>query len=100
MRIHGKNWAKIAEFVGTRDQQQCRSHRQKFVQRIKADPTIVGADLLQIMIKIDEKNYWTEHEHKKFIKAVRIHGKNWSKIAQYVVTRNYSGCQSHGHQFV
>jgi len=46
MRIHGKNWAKIAEFVGTRDQQQCRSHRQKFVQRIKADPTIVGADLL------------------------------------------------------
>jgi SHAQKYF class myb-like DNA-binding protein len=30
---------------------------------------------------------WTDEEHKKFLKALEIHGKNWKKVQEYIGTR-------------
>jgi len=32
--------------------------------------------------------YWTDEEHQRFIEAVKLHGKDWAKITQYVGTRS------------
>ena len=34
MRIHGKDWDAIEEYVGTRDATHCRSHAQKFFTKL------------------------------------------------------------------
>ena len=34
LKIHGKDWDKIAEHVGTRDKAHIRSHSQKFFKRV------------------------------------------------------------------
>ncbi len=33
---------------------------------------------------------WTEDEHKKFIKALKIFGKDWKLISKYIGTRTSS----------
>ena len=42
---------------------------------------------------------WTDDEHKKFIEAVRIYGKNWSKITEYIGTREKALVASHAQNF-
>lgn len=33
VQIHGKNWIKVAKYIGTRNSTQVRSHAQKFYMR-------------------------------------------------------------------
>ena len=46
--------------------------------------------MLQKANKIQEIYWtnWTNDEHEKFIKAMRLYGKNWTQIAEYMGTRN------------
>ena len=45
---------------------------------------------------IIKKIPWTEEEHKKFLYALALYGKNWSKITRYVGTRARMQVTAHG----
>jgi MYB-related transcription factor LHY len=55
------------------------------------------------MNKDDDENKkmgrWTEVEHEKFLEAMRIHGKDWDKIEEHVITRDATHCRSHAQKF-
>ena len=38
---------------------------------------------------------WTDKEHKRFVEAVRLHGKDWDLITQHVGTRSKPQNRSH-----
>jgi MYB-related transcription factor LHY len=38
---------------------------------------------------------WTSEEHQQFIEAVRAHGKNWTKVAEMIPTRDRPAIASH-----
>jgi MYB-related transcription factor LHY len=42
---------------------------------------------------------WTSEEHQQFIEAVRAHGKNWTKVAEMIPTRDRPAIASHSQQF-
>ena len=45
------------------------------------------------------KNVWTLNEHKKFIEAVRKHGKDYKKIVKHIGTRQYNSVATHAFNF-
>ena len=38
---------------------------------------------------------WTKEEHTKFLEAIKIHGRDWKKVQDYVVTRTSTQARSH-----
>jgi SHAQKYF class myb-like DNA-binding protein len=38
-------------------------------------------------------------EHVRFLEAIKIHGKNWKKIEDYVKTRTSTQARSHAQKF-
>jgi len=42
---------------------------------------------------------WTKEEHQKFIEGLRIYGKNWKKVEDYVGTRTGAQIRSHAQKF-
>lgn len=42
---------------------------------------------------------WTKPEHKLFVEALNIYGKNWNKVATYVKTRNATQVRSHAQKY-
>jgi SHAQKYF class myb-like DNA-binding protein len=42
---------------------------------------------------------WTKEEHQRFIDAIKLHGKNWKKVEEYVATRNGPQVRSHAQKF-
>lgn len=54
--MYGKSAGRIAEYIGTRDRAGVASHFQVFVKQIKRNPSIEGADLLDVL----ESNNWKE----------------------------------------
>ena len=48
-------------------------------------------DLIDLNNDIEEistgRGRWMEEEHKKFIQGLRIFGKNWGNVANYIGTR-------------
>ena len=45
------------------------------------------------------ERYWADDEHARFIQAVRLYGKNWSEITNYVGTRSRQSVYSHAQKF-
>lgn len=46
------------------------------------------------------KRSWTTDEHRRFLQAMRLHGKGkWKEIAVEVKTRNANQCQSHAQKY-
>lgn len=45
------------------------------------------------------ERYWTDDEHKRFLDAVRLHGKNWTEITKHVGTRSRQSVYSHAQKF-
>ena len=43
----------------------------------------------------DNRATWTQEEHKKFLEALEMYGKNWAKVTEHVGTRNRSQIGSH-----
>ena len=43
--------------------------------------------------------YWNDEEHERFVKAVRLHGKNWGEITKCVGTRSRQSVYSHAQKF-
>ena len=42
---------------------------------------------------------WTLDDHDRFLTAVEVHGKDWSKIAQYIGTKNYKQVVRYAQKF-
>ena len=38
---------------------------------------------------------WTKSEHQKFVEGLKIFGKNWKKVQEFVGTRNGTQIRSH-----
>lgn len=38
---------------------------------------------------------WTDEEHRRFLEALQIHGKNWNKVHRHVKTRTSAQTRSH-----
>lgn len=45
------------------------------------------------------KTIWSEEEHNQFIKAVRLHGKDWKKISEQFTTKDLTQIRSHAQHF-
>jgi len=45
------------------------------------------------------KGRWTKDEHDKFIKALKIYGKEWSKVQAFIKTRSSGQIRSHAQKF-
>jgi len=43
---------------------------------------------------------WTSEEHSKFLEALRMFGKDWTKIAAYMKSRTVKNIISHGQKFL
>jgi len=42
---------------------------------------------------------WTDEEHDRFVEALRMFGKDWYRVGEYVGTRNASQIRSHAQKF-
>lgn len=42
---------------------------------------------------------WTKIEHRRFIEALKLYGKDWSKVQQHVGTRSSTQARSHAQKF-
>ena len=42
---------------------------------------------------------WSKNEHKKFLEAIKLYGKNWQKEHKYVGTRNSTQARSHAQKY-
>ena len=45
------------------------------------------------------ERYWSDEEHERFIEAVKLYGKNWSEITNYISTRSRQSVYSHAQKF-
>jgi SHAQKYF class myb-like DNA-binding protein len=55
-------------------------------------------------IKIEEESEaqtgrWNRIEHQSFIEAIKIYGKNWKLVANYIGTRNSTQVRSHAQKY-
>ena len=54
-------------------------------------------------IKDDEGEYntgrWTHEEHEKFLHALKMYGKEWKKVQEFVGTRSSTQARSHAQKF-
>jgi len=42
---------------------------------------------------------WTKEEHQRFVEAIKVHGKNWKKVEEFVGTRTGAQIRSHAQKF-
>lgn len=45
--------------------------------------------------KVYNNGRWSKEEHEKFLEAIKIHGRNWRKVQEYVGTRTSTQARSH-----
>ena len=51
--------------------------------------------------KVNENNKqfntgrWSKGEHEKFLEAIKIYGRNWKQVEDYVITRSSTQARSH-----
>ncbi len=42
---------------------------------------------------------WTDEEHSKFLEAINLYGKNWSKVHKYIGSRSSAQTRSHAQKY-
>lgn len=56
LRLHGKNWNKVFEFVSTRNEQQVRSHAQKFFKKLRNANNIQNANIMKALVSYNKRS--------------------------------------------
>ena len=47
----------------------------------------------------NKKRFWSIEEHAKFLEAVKLYGRNWIRIAEYVGSRNFLQVRTHAQKY-
>ena len=50
----------------------------------------------------EEKNFqgrWTKDEHRRFLEGLKLYGKTWKKVQEYVGTRTAAQIRSHAQKY-
>ena len=42
---------------------------------------------------------WTDEEHEKFLEGMRLFGKDWRRIEEYIATRSCAQIRSHAQKY-
>eukprot|EP00347_Sterkiella_histriomuscorum_P003631 403363545 len=80
LKSNGKNWQKVFEAVSTRNEQQVRSHAQKFFNKLKKKKNIQGTELYDAMVSYNSRQLGF---HKKDAeKTLKSLGLNKTKTIQ------------------
>ena len=45
------------------------------------------------------KGRWTDEEHNKFLQAIRLYGKDWRKVQEFIGTRTGAQIRSHAQKY-
>ena len=98
-KLYEDDIKQIAKYIGTRSRSQILTHKSWTLKKCKAEPNSQESKDFMVVYK-RLKTFWNEEEHKKFITAVRIFGKCWSKVSKFVSSRNYQQCKNHGQVFI
>ena len=95
LEIYGRDYKKIQQIIGTKTLVQTSGYGYCLVKRFKADSTLKGAHLLDVLgHKLVPK--WTKREDEKFEKAFEEYGsEKWDKISRCVGTKNGSQTKYH-----
>jgi Myb-like DNA-binding domain len=62
LKLHGKDWKKVEDFIGTRTGAQIRSHAQKYFIRIEEELNCTGLAFASQPSKEGEGSYDSEEE--------------------------------------
>lgn len=49
VKLLGKKWRAVAEIVGTKDHLQCLDHNKALVKKIRKNPDVEEADMIEIL---------------------------------------------------
>ena len=94
LETYGKDWTKVMECVGTKTRQEIIGYGYSLAARIKKDPTIKGAHLLELIEK-PQVQAWTEQENDRFFEALAMYGRDWDKVSEHVGTKDRKKTMSH-----
>ncbi|CDW78746.1 myb-like dna-binding shaqkyf class family protein [Stylonychia lemnae] len=56
LTIHGKKWNKVFEYVSTRNEQQVRSHAQKFFSKLKSARDSINPNLQKVLASYNNRS--------------------------------------------
>ena len=87
VKMYGKNYKKIAEFVGTRNYDQVSYRVSNLKQLYMKNPSAVPASLHKLIREIKGIRKWSKEENTKFEQGLSKFGRNWVKVASTIKSR-------------
>ena len=63
---------------------EVRNYIFNLIHKTRKDPNCVEPDILSILQQKSKKNSWTEEEKKRYLAALREHGRDFGKITAAV----------------
>ena len=86
--MHGRNWVKVSEFIGTKTNEQVLKRAHSFAKKLKKNPNEKGSHLRDIFENVQEQHYWTKKEEALFLFGLETFGRNWVEIAKLIQTKD------------
>lgn len=121
IKMYGRNWQKVAVFVGSRTPKQTRAHAHKFFEKMEKNvqqreiklkkdipkkvDMMTGRSNVTTGIVIKNENHkndggrWSSAEHELFLEGCKLYGKDWHKVSELVSTRTLKQTRTHAQKY-
>jgi SHAQKYF class myb-like DNA-binding protein len=86
---YGRQWTKIAALVKSRNAGAVQGHARTH-----------ELEVVELLGNVKLYNVWTDEEHRLFLKGISQYGRQWTKIAALVKSRNAGAVQGHARTHV